>query len=49
MGWRVASSERALHHGNEKSERISSVMAVMEATTSLLWSRWGGGSQLVVV
>lgn len=39
MGWRVASAERALHHGNEKSERISPGMVVMEVAMSLLWSR----------
>lgn len=45
MGWRVGSSERALHQGDEKSERISSGMVVIEVVMSVFCPGWWG-SQL---
>ncbi len=36
MGWRVGSSKRILHHGGEKSARISSGMVVIEIVVSVL-------------
>lgn len=46
---RVGLSERALHHGEEKSERSSLGMVVVKVVMSVLSPRrYGGGSQLVV-